>query len=194
MESGRGYLYQSFDDNEKKFVYPTKAASSRTQKAKKFEAPRESVFNPVSPTDYPDNMSMVVMLTSGGEAVTDAEIAAYIDGECRGAAFAESDLYYLLVAGEGSGQPMELRAAVKGEIQEIETTLTYSSDSNIGTPWEPLVIDLDVTTGITNMTGNYAPGIWYTLQGIRIGKNKPTESGVYLYNGKKVIFVKHKNR
>ena len=56
---------------------------------------------------------MVVMFTNGGMPVADAEVAAFVDGECRGAAVATMDdeqpLYYLLIASEGSGQPMQLQ-------------------------------------------------------------------------------------
>ncbi len=110
-----------------------------------FKALRASAFNPVSPTDYPDNMSMVIMLTSGGEIVSDAEIGAFIAGECRGTAIADGDLYFLLIAGDGGGQPMELRIARDGVITVATTDLTYTSDGNIGTPWSPFVIDLDST-------------------------------------------------
>ena len=65
---------------------------------------------------------------------------------------------------------------------------------NIGTPWEPFVIDISgVITGIANVNTGYEPGVWYTLQGIRIGTNKPTTSGVYLYNGQKKVIKKSTN-
>lgn len=157
------------------------------------------------------NMSMVIMLTDNGEPVTDAEIGAFIGDECRGAAFAnvgkqsdegnsQSSLYYLLIAGEGSGQPIEIRAALVGNIAErygslitICNSLSYSSDGNIGTPWEPFVIDLNDLTGIANVDANDVPGVWYTLQGIRIGTTKPAKPGIYLYrriqdkNGQTVV-------
>ena len=152
----------------------------------------------MSPFDYPDNMSMVILLTAEGQPVTDAEVAAFVNGECRGAAFADYDdesglkpLYYLLIAGEDSGQPMEIRVALGNANERYEKvvcdTLIYTSDGNIGTPWEPFVIDIGDQSGIATVVSDRVPGIWYTLQGIRVGTTKPTSPGVYLHNGRIVV-------
>lgn len=149
-------------------------------------------------------MSMVVMLTKDGSLpVADAEVAVFIDGECRAAAVATSTstidgpgvettgevppLYYLLVPGQGSGQPIELRVAIGGEVLTFATMLTYSSDASIGTPWEPFVVDISSLTAIANVTISFDHNVWYSLQGIRLGTNKPAAPGVYLYNNKPVI-------
>ena len=194
LESGKGYLYFSTDNTVKSFVYPTIVghASRRDNivgHASKRDGRKASSFSPVEPSDYPDNMALVIMLTDGDEPVADAEIAAFIDGECRGTAFADEGLYYLLVAGEGSGQPIEIKADIDGTVSTICTALTYASDSSIGTPWEPFVIDLSTATGIDSMVNGQwlMDDVWYTLQGIRYGTSKPTTAGVYLYNGKKVV-------
>ena len=194
LESGKGYLYFSTDIRVKSFVYPTLAASARSRNANRTSEKRQSSFSPVEPTDYPDNMAIVIMLTDGSRVITDAEVAAFIGSECRGAAFADEGLYYLLVAGEGSGQPIEIRANVNGSIKTVCTILTYVSDGSIGTPWEPFVIDINDLTGINDIRVPVSDGVWYTLQGIRYGTTRPTKSGVYLYNGKKVVIrPNHKN-
>ena len=211
LESGKGYLYHSLDTQTKTFVYPTPSASSRVQRRSPLRGDETlsgsslfTLFTPIAPTAYPDNMSMVIMLTDNGSPVTDAEVSAFVDGECRAAAtqhptsnIQHSPLYYLLISGEGSGQPMELRVAINGQVHTLvgaESGLTYSSNGNIGTPWEPFVIDISgVITGIANVNTGYVPGVWYTLQGIRIGTNKPTASGVYLYNGQKKVIKKSTN-
>ena len=199
LESGKGYLYQSIDKQTKTFVYPSASAPSRVQRRSPLrgdETPSgSSLFTPVAPTAYPDNMSMVIMLTANGEPVADAEVAAFVDGECCGAAFADGNLYYLLIAGEGSGLPMELKAAVNGNVYTVGNTLSYNSDGSIGTPLKPYVIDItDMATGITGLTPNtqhpIPGGIWYTLQGFRIGTTRPTAPGIYLYNGQKVTITK----
>ena len=194
LESGKGYLYFSTDIRVKSFVYPTLAASARSRNANRTSEKRQSSFSPVEPTDYPDNMAIVIMLTDGSRVITDAEVAAFIGSECRGAAFADEGLYYLLVAGEGSGQPIEIRANVNGSIKTVCTILTYVSDGSLGTPWEPFVIDINDLTGINDIRVPVSDGVWYTLQGIRYGTTRPTKSGVYLYNGKKVVIrPNHKN-
>ncbi len=188
LESGKGYLYQSKDTVTKSFVYPTVAASqARRLVAAANTAP--SVFSPVDPNAYPDNMTMVVLL-------------AFVNGECRGAAVAttngELPLYYLLIAGEGSGQPMELRVYLDGSTLKVRNDLTYISDGNIGTPWEPFVVDIKNTVGISSVEdSDDGSAAWYTLQGIYLGTDKPTRPGVYFSstakdrlagkNGKKLV-------
>ncbi|MBQ1773961.1 MAG: laminin G domain-containing protein [Prevotella sp.] len=202
LESGKGYLYLSTDDaEEKQFVYPAStprttdsnlAPSHPRTSAPSKEETRTSAFAPVPPTDYPDNMAIVIMLSDGGQPVTTSEVAAFIDGECRGAAFATDDLYYLLVAGEGSGQPMEIKAVIDGSVRTVCTSLTYSSDASIGTPWEPFVIDIGNATNLSTLNSHLEDGIWYTLQGIRYGTDKPKQPGVYIYNGQKTVVRKNR--
>ena len=205
LENGKGYLYMSTDTLTKTFVYPSASLSSlaaQSPKANSRRVNQTSVFTPVPPTDYPDNMTMVVLLTNGGMPVADAEVAAFVDGECRGAAVATTDeeqpLYYLLIAGEGSGQPMQLRVYLDGSIITLSANLVYSSDGNIGTPWEPYVIDISDALDISSVEDvDGSPSAWYSLQGIYLGTTKPTTPGIYLCrtakdsrqgkNGRKIV-------
>jgi hypothetical protein len=145
---------------------------------------------------------MAILLTNNGVPVANAEVAAFIDGECRGTSFAnvdeEQSLYYLLIAGEGSGQPMELRVYLDGSTLKVRNDLTYISDGNIGTPWEPFVVDIKNAVGISSVEDvDDGSAAWYTLQGICLGTDKPTRPGVYFSstakdrlagkNGKKLV-------
>ena len=116
-------------------------------------APSLSVFTPVDSYEYPDNMSMVIELKSGGETVDTCEVAAFIDGECRGASRAIDGLYYLTIAGEGSGQKIEIATCLKGRIVTIDSSISYVTDLIIGMPWEPYVIELGRTTADVNGDG-----------------------------------------
>ena len=130
---------------------------------------------------------MVIALKDGEQSVDTCEVAAYIGGECRGATRANGGLYYLIIAGEGSGQPLELRTCINGEMVVIDNTQTYISDVNIGTPWNPYVIDLsEMRTGISTIAADDDDSDWWTLQGFKIGR-KPTQPGVYIHHGKKVV-------
>ncbi|MBR6979022.1 MAG: hypothetical protein IKH88_04220 [Prevotella sp.] len=212
LESGKGYLYMSTDTLTKTFVYPSGSLSSQaahSPKANSRRANQTSVFTPVPPTDYPDNMTMVVLFTNGDMPVADAEVAAFVDGECRGAAVATMDdehelpLYYLLIAGEGSGQPMQLQVYIDGSIITLSADLVYSSDGNIGTPWEPFVIDISDALGISSVEDiDGSPSAWYSLQGIYLGTTKPTTPGIYICrtakdnrqgkNGRKIVIKERK--
>ena len=135
-------------------------------------------------------MTMAIRLMDGTDVVDTCEVAAFVDGECRGAARASSrGLYYLVISGEGSGQPMTLRTCIDGEVIDIDKTQTFVSDDNIGTSWDPYVIDLSrFLTGIIAVDGSPTDddSDWYTLQGFKIGR-KPTQPGVYIHHGNKVV-------
>ena len=200
LESGHGYMYNSTADKEKPFVYPdatgtNRAAARRTllNAESQSESQKTRLFAPTV-GNYPDNMSMVIALKDGEQSVDTCEVAAYIGGECRGATRANGGLYYLIIAGEGSGQPLELRTCINGEMVVIDNTQTYISDVNIGTPWNPYVIDLsEVLTGISTIAADDADDDddWWTLQGFKIGR-KPTQPGVYIHHGKKVTIKQYK--
>ena len=225
MESGKGYLYYSVDENEKEFVYPTTSGTAGSRQLVKADASSATVpdaavpsatvpsvaasfatvpdasasgfpaiFTPTDPENYPDNMSMVIKLVRSGEPVTDAELGAFIDDECRAAAVASetSGLYYLLIAGEGHGKEMQIRAAINGNVTTICTSVPFSTDAIIGTPWEPFIIDLDEASGIYAVTSDdSADTEWYTLQGFKIGR-RPTTPGVYIYRGQRVTIIQQK--
>lgn len=195
LESGHGYMYNSTADKEKSFVYPDatgtrRAAARRTllNAESQSENQKTRLFAPTV-GNYPDNMSMVISLKDGEQSVDTCEVAAYIGGECRGATRANGGLYYLIIAGEGSGQPLELRTCINGETVVIDNTQTYISDVNIGTPWNPYIIDLsEMRTGISTIAADDADNDsdWWTLQGFKIGR-KPIQPGVYIHHGKKVV-------
>ena len=130
---------------------------------------------------------MAIQLRDGDAVVDTAEVAAFISDECRGATRAsENGIYYLVVSGDGAGQSMVLRTCLDGEIIDIDNTQMYVSDANIGTSWEPYVIDLsNLPTSIHNVTADDDTN-WWTLQGYKIGK-RPLQPGVYIHNGRKVV-------
>jgi len=194
LESGRGYLYYSNANDSTSFLYPTETAASaaKARRAAQRRAPEDlRIFKPVALGLYPSNMTMTIRLIAvDGSAIDTCEVAAFIGDECRGATRAsENGLYYLVISGDGAGQSMTLRTCIDGDIITIDNTQTYVSDANIGTSWEPYVIDLgNVLNGITVVSGSPADDAtdWYTLQGFKIGR-KPTQPGIYIHHGEKVV-------
>ncbi|MBQ3633707.1 MAG: hypothetical protein II952_05340, partial [Paludibacteraceae bacterium] len=153
------------DNTAKSFVYPDLTASvSRMQR--KLMAKLVESQNGTEPVEsrkvymaYPSNMTMTIRLMDGEAVVDTCEIAAYIGGECRGAVRAHTDsLYYLVIAGDGAGQPMELRTVINGEERVIDKTLTFVSDNHIGTPWEPYVIQLNAAQGVEEIEASATLG------------------------------------
>ena len=162
LEPGHGYLYFSADSVTKSFVYPADLyqphgflaapAWSELSQTRSAQTTSNKRLAAQAYTAYPSNMTMTIRLMDGEEVVDTCEIAAYIGGECRGAVRAHTDsLYYLVIAGDGAGQPMELRTVINGEEIVIDKTLTFVSDNHIGTPWEPYVIQLNPVEGIEDV-------------------------------------------
>lgn len=194
LESGHGYMYFNTDTTQhKQFVYPTISSNThhevkgRNHDAKAMAPPAPlSIFSPVEAGTYSDNMTMVIQLMDGEEVIDTCEVAAFVNGECRGATRAEDGLYYLIIAGEGSGQAVEIRTYTLDGFITLDNRLTYATDQNIGTPWEPYVIDLsNLPTSIHSVTADDDTN-WWTLQGYKIGK-RPLQPGVYIHNGRKVV-------
>ena len=194
LEGGHGYLYYSTDGQTKSFVYPMVSAKAR------MTAPRRApeglrIFKPVDLGLYPNNMTMVIQLKDGDAVVDTCEVGAFIGDECRGATCAsENGLYYLVISGEGAGQPITLRTCLNGAIIDIDNTQLFVSDDNIGTSWAPYVIDLqNLPNGITVVNGLPIDDNtdWWTLQGFKIGR-KPTHPGVYIHQGNKVTIRRQK--
>ena len=196
LESGRGYLYYSNANDTKSFLYPTETAASAARANTRMAASRGAtedlrIFNPVPLGLYPSNMTMAIQLRDGDAVVDTAEVAAFIGDECRGATRASDNaLYYLVISGDGAGQSMVLRTCIDGKIIDIDNTQTYVSDANIGTSWEPYVIDLsNVLSGISSIvTDDNNDSDWWTLQGFKIGR-RPTQPGVYIHHGEKIIIT-----
>ena len=135
-------------------------------------------------------MTMVIQLITSTSPVPidTCEVAAFVDGECRGATRTYEGLYYLLIAGEGSGMPLELRTCIDGQVVTIDDKLTFSTDANIGTPWKPYVIDLTDVQAIHDIhySDNGAVETLYDLQGRKMD-SQTLHQGVYIRNGKKLV-------
>ena len=191
LESGHGYMYYSTSGTAKSFVYPeASSAAARMAAPRRAQEPLR-IFTPVNKYLYPNNMTMAIQLKDGTAVVDTAEVAAFVGEECRGASRASSNgLYYLVIAGEGAGQPMLLRTCINGEIIDIDDTQQFVSDDNVGTSWQPYVIDLQkLPIGISDIRNDATDeDDWHTLQGFKVGR-KPTYHGVYINGGKKV-FIK----
>ena len=80
---------------------------------------------------------------------------------------------------------------LKSDAEKMGVGTTYTMTSGAGAPAFYLVFEdapEPVVTGIKevqNVRGVVANDGWYTLQGVRTAK--PTQRGIYIYNGKKVI-------
>jgi len=200
---GEGYVYQSKAEGTKTFHYPRTAsvAASRRNSALSsiegdYQSPNPSHFVPVDDSRFPDNMAIIAVVMRDGQPVEDAEVAAFINGECRGAVAFKNGYYFLTVMGSSADDrdaTIELRVWHDGQEYVIENEKRFVSDAAYGTLDEPYVLTLDAeAVGITVVDGfaiDNDDSDWYTLQGFKIGR-RPTQPGVYIHRGEKVTIKK----
>ena len=187
---GEGYLYQSKSNKTKTFHYPRTSNGSRHARrlANRIDYGKASHFVPVDDSPFPDNMTFIAVVEKDAERVEDAEVAAFVNGECRGAVSIHNGYYFLTVMGSSSDDErstVELRVWSDGKEYVVENEKRFVSDSAYGTLEEPYVLNLDNVTGIRTITNDDDDSEWYTLQGFKIAK-RPRHAGVYIHRGEKV--------
>ena len=114
--------------------------------------------------------------TEGGDI-----LVAYSNGEECGSTILNSQLSivnYLSIAGDAPGS---IWFAIERDGEIVATTgemMTFKTNAVIGSPDEPTAISF-IRTG-------HEDGKWYTIGGMQLQK-KPTQKGIYIFNGKKVM-------
>ena len=193
---GQGYIYRSLDTETKTYHYPQMASAANVQRStlnvqrSTFNVQR-STYAPVDPHLFPDNMNVIAVVKRGDEAIEDAEVAAFVDGECRGATTFDDGYYFLTIMGSSAddqGKDVTIRVYADGEEYDV-ARVPFVSDAIYGTLAEPHVLDLSTVDGIVTVSGDSPSDLddtdWYTLQGFKIGR-RPIRSGVYIHRGRKV--------
>ncbi len=185
LEPGKGYMLFAQRDGTRTFTYPDVTQNANAV----FFMPRmkgeANFFSPVDENKYPDNMSIVARLVCDGLQVDTAEIAAFIDNECRATARANDGLYWLMVQGEDSGQLIQLCMVYNGEVVTIDQSLTFIGDANVGLPWSPYVIDISEVTGVASLrTDDDGDTTYYLPNGIQVEKSMLHSGQVYIVRGK----------
>ena len=184
---GEGYIYLSKAQTAKTFHYPNKHTSSRSALMAPQQAPALTHYQPVDEHLYPDNMNIIAVVIDDGQRVEDAEVAAFVGGECRGAVTSRNGYYFLTILGDSNADinnPVELRV-FDGTEEYYVGSVSFVSDAFYGTLNAPYEFNLDAT-GIDSIHVGDDNVEWYTLSGIKLAK-KPTLNGVYIANGRKVV-------
>ena len=188
---GEGYIYQSLATNDKTFHYPhSTSGSMAAPRAPMNDEPVMTNYELPDPYFYPDNMNIIAVVKKDGQLRNDAEVAAFIGDECRGAITYNSGYYFLTIMGDSEQdayQEMQLRVFIDAEEYIVNNQLQFLSDAFYGTLDEPFILDVDATAIRTVVTDhNDAEDTeWYTLQGYKIGR-RPIQRGVYIHKGQKV--------
>ena len=190
IKPGEGYLYHSRDTHAKSFHYPKQVMtnSSRVLRAAGNDEWHWTVDNI---NHYPDNMTILATLEKDGEPIADAEVAAFINGECRGTIKGMDGHYFLTVLGvsaEDTHKPIALKAWIDGQEYDIDDMgFTFASDASYGSFVDGLVqLTIGGGAGIHSITTSDDQSTWYDLQGRKLN-GKPMKKGVFIKNGNKKV-------
>ena len=190
IKPGEGYLYHSRATSAKSFHYPEQAMPVAAR-ARRAPANDEWHWTVENINHYPDNMTILATLEKDGVQIADAEVAAFINNECRGTIKGKDGHYFLTVLGvsaEDTHKPIALKAWIDGKEYDIDDTGFYfTSDASYGSFVEGLVqLTIGGETGINSITADDDHAYWYDLQGRR-QNGKPMKKGVFIKNGKKEV-------
>ena len=149
LKPGRGYMFKSSGDKE--FVYSANSNRSSDSGLKTINYNGENHWF-ADVTKYPNNMSIVAMLSIDGEIVKDNyEVAAFANGECRGSArpiYIEAlDAYMLFMTIQGEdveNLTFKYYDVNYGTEYELNNTMVYSNDAIVGTIEEPYMFNLGI--------------------------------------------------
>ena len=169
---GVGYMYKSTRKNAREFRYPLTSHSSSTCPKKVVVAEGSDLYNSFDPGIYPDNMTVTAVIVDGSESIDNAELMAYIGTELRGIQRAIDGKYFLAIHGssDDSQSKVKLVVDINENQYEFSGLITFSCDKIIGSPSDPLVLDLqnaDNATGIREVGIDEAPDAVYKVSGIR---------------------------
>ncbi|WP_146739498.1 LamG-like jellyroll fold domain-containing protein [Pseudoprevotella muciniphila] len=177
MKPGEGYMMLRKGDADVKFTYPFFELDSNFREDWTASANSSSAARARSTM----NISAIV---EGFDTEVGDRLVAYTNGEEVGAAqlsTLNSDLsteFFISIASE----PMQgIWFAIEREGEIVATTdeiMTFRANEVIGSP--------DMPTAINFAQTEHEDGKWYTISGIRLQK-KPTQSGIYIFNGRKIV-------
>ena len=165
-------------DNEVQFLYPLYFNDSRYSSTSERSAPRRSAVRTATTMN-------IVAAVKGFETEASDKLVVYAGAERLAEAVADEEQNYYLNICSDKMDSGNLNFVIERDGETIAMTgsrIAYAPNKVIGTPDEPTVINF---TAIDQMPND---GKWYTVSGILIGK-KPTQSGIYIHNGK-AVFIK----
>lgn len=180
MEAGKGYMMKRLADSEVKFLYPLYFNDSRYSSTSETAAPKRSAVSTATTMN-------IVAAVEGVETEAGDKLVVFRDGDRMAEAELTIDdetqhLFYLNI-GSDTNNNEALTFVLERDGETVAMTgshISYAPNKVIGTPNQPTVINF---VSIDQMPHD---GRWYNVGGVLIGK-KPTQNGVYIYNGKAVV-------
>ena len=187
MEAGKGYMLKRLADSEVKFLYPLYLNDSRYSSTNETAAPKRSAVSTATTMN-------IVAAVEGVETEAGDKLVVFRDGDRMAEAELTIDngqltidnepqrLFYLNIGSDANNNET-LTFVLERDGETIAMTgshINYVADKVLGTPEQPTAINF---TALDQMPHD---GQWYNVGGVLIGK-KPTQSGVYIHNGKAVV-------
>jgi hypothetical protein len=174
MEAGKGYMLKRLADSEVEFYYPLYFSDNRYSGEDQSMAPR--YVNTATTMN-------IVAAVEGFDTEPGDRLVVFNGAERMAEATADDEQNYYLNIGSDDSSNGSLTFVIERDGETVAMTgshIKYSPNQVLGTPNEPTAINF---TALDQMPHD---GKWYTVGGLLIGK-KPTQSGVYIYNGKATI-------
>ena len=185
-------------DNNKHF-WLRRLGSNGLVQADKMEANVPYIIAMPNSTEYPEEYNLPGRVTFSSAnitvPVTETRTLALADSTIMMAStmqrLARSSRYYALNVGEVRGQYLE-GSVFERDYREIRPFEAYTIHNNANSPAPRFVpinqVGNGETTGIESLTPSLSKGegAWYDLNGQKL-QQKPTQKGVYIRNGRKVI-------
>ena len=135
IKPGEGYLYLSKATTTKTFHYPKQSMAMLARSRGAFSED-ETHWTVENINQYSDNMTVLATLDIDGEQIADAEVAAFIGGECRGTIKGMDGHYFLTILGISANdthRPIVLKAWHNDREYNIaDTGYFFVSDASYG--------------------------------------------------------------
>jgi hypothetical protein len=175
MEAGKGYMLKRLAADSVSFYYPSYYTDSRYQNVA--WAPRRAVNSATTMN--------IVASVSGVEVKEGDKLVAYLGSERMDEVVDDEEQIYYLNIGTDTQNAETIHFVMERGGEPVVTTqsgIRYEANKVIGTPNEPTLINF---VSLDTMPQD---GKWYTISGILLPE-KPTQAGLYIYNGK-VLMIK----
>ena len=175
------------------FTYPTKTMSTAGARRDNAIVNVERVataFTPVDYHSYPANMVLIAQVVADGQPVEGVELGVFAGDECREAALSdERGMIIITIPGDELCE-LTFRVSDGTGIRQMSTSITYETDTVVGLPKAPFIIDLAQATGINEISSSLSNSTIYDMQGRKVrvdDRTRKLRKGVYIVNGQKEV-------
>ena len=186
MKPGEGFMMLRKGTNSTQFTYPYYYMGSNSGEVLKqntnsnsAQATRNTMSLSAVVAGFETEPGDVLVAYCNGEVVGEATVVNATTAETRCNDTESTEPLYLSIAGEakdGIWFAIERDGDIVASTGEI---MTFKANDVIGSPDKPTAINF-------TYADSREDGKWYTVSGMRLTQ-KPTQIGVYIYNGRKVV-------